>query len=139
MRNLKDEKWLDVVGYEDKYQVSNMGRIKSKRKFYGKRWYDDKIMKTRQSKDGYIRVKLYKNNKQKTFYLHRLVSMAFIGESDLDVNHRDGNKANNKLSNLEYLTRSENHYHAWDNGLKKVTDKMRKSLKINRINIYNLQ
>lgn len=113
------EKWLDVVGYEGLYQVSDLGRIKR----------DGHIKATYIDKGGYITVSLSKKSKQKTLKVHRLVALAFIPNPDgkITVNHIDGNKHNNSVKNLEWSTHSENHKHAYRLGLKIVTDAQRQS------------
>ena len=90
------EIWKDITGYEGLYQVSNLGRIKSKRK----------ILKPI---DGeYLKVGLSKNGLQKTLYIHRLVAETFFGKSKLQVNHKDENKHNNNINNLEFISFKEN-------------------------------
>lgn len=92
------------------YAVSDCGEV------YGK---TNKLLKHDITHDGYHRVTLYKNNKPKHYPIHRLVAEAFIPnpEDKPTINHIDGNKANNSISNLEWSTRSENSQHAFDNGL----------------------
>ncbi len=70
-------------------------------------------------KRGYHQVVVYKNNKNYTRMVHTLVTQTFLGwrPAGLEVNHKDGNKSNNHLSNLEYVTPSENIRHAWATGL----------------------
>lgn len=110
------EIWKDVVGYEGLYQVSNLGRIKAMQK----RGHKSVVMKYSIRKDGYCRILLSKNSEYKALYVHRLVAEAFLTHADneCEVNHIDGNKANNNLSNLEWVTRSDNIKHALKCGLK---------------------
>lgn len=77
------------------------------------------VLKPRISKHGYYYVNIYKNNNRKTVKNHRLVAEAFIPnpENKPEVNHKDGDKLNNKISNLEWVTSSENIYHAVHTGL----------------------
>lgn len=108
-----EEVWKDVVGYEGLYKVSNLGRIKSlpKRKFTPSASFFavERICIPREYKGGYLRVSLSKNKKQKLVFVHRIVAEAFLGvRSDLTVNHKDENKKNNRVDNLEYMTRAEN-------------------------------
>lgn len=109
-----EEYWKDVVGYEDLYLVSNLGRIKTlyKRK-YGS------IINVYINQQGYCFVRLNKNKKRTGLLLHRLVAKAFIPnpENKPQVNHKDGNKQNNKVDNLEWVTSSENMKHSWNNNL----------------------
>lgn len=126
------EIWKDVKGYEGIYSVSNTSKIRSEERIspIGRK-LKGKEMKQRVSNDGYVRMKLYKNSKQSTYYLHRLIMIAFLGDSELDVNHIDGDKTNNSLSNLEYLTRSENHKHAFRMGLRKITESQKDKIRGN--------
>lgn len=90
------EIWKGIKGYEGLYEVSNLGRVKSKRK----------ILKPINGE--YLKVALSKDGVQKTLYIHRLVAQTFIGESKLQVNHKDENKHNNDINNLEFVTHKEN-------------------------------
>lgn len=118
------EIWKDIEGYEGLYQVSNLGRVKSLeryRKNHNKlQKIEEKIKKTRQDKQGYLLVDLYKNNKIKTVRVHRLVAKAFIENIDNKetVNHIDGNKHNNRIDNLEWCTFKEQNKHLYLNELK---------------------
>ena len=108
-----NEIWKDVNGYEGDYQVSSLGRVKSFK--YGK----EKILKPGKGSRGYLTVSLSKNKKGKTIKVHRLVALAFIKnpQGKRTVNHINGVKADNRLSNLEWATDSENIKHAFANGL----------------------
>lgn len=103
------EIWKPVAGYEGIYEVSNMGRVKSRRK----------IISSVDDGKGYLRLHLSKNGITKSFRVHRLVAEAFVPNSDvsLKVNHIDGNKKNNRSDNLEWCTQAENVAHAYSNGL----------------------
>ena len=103
------EIWKDIKDYEGLYQVSNLSRVKSLNYNHtGK----EKILKPGTYKSGYLYVVLYKNNKRKHFSIHRLVAEAFleipedikqyIGTVYLQVNHKDENKQNNNVENLEF-------------------------------------
>lgn len=109
------EYWKDIPNYEGRYQVSNFGRIKS---FVGK----EKILKQRTTKKGYKKVGLCKNKKQKQHRIHRLVAITFLPNNlNLpEVNHIDGDKANNNLSNLEWCSPSHNMKHSFKTGLRKA-------------------
>ncbi|WP_242227195.1 NUMOD4 domain-containing protein [Bacillus cereus group sp. BfR-BA-01315] len=107
------EIWKDIEGYEGYYQVSNTGKIKNKR--------NSRIRKNCLTKYGYLNVQLLISGKDKTFQVHRLVAQAFIPNPNnkTQVNHIDGNKLNNNIDNLEWVTPKENMKHAWDIGLYK--------------------
>jgi len=107
------EIWKDVPEYEGLYRVSNLGRVKSLK------WGKERVLKPKEDRGGYVYVGLYKEGVEKKFSVHRLVMLAFVGESGLQVNHINGLKTDNQLENLEYCTGSENMIHAFKNGLKK--------------------
>jgi len=107
-----EEIWKDVPSYDGLYQASNFGRVRSLK------FDKERILKPAPDKFGYHLVVLCKGGVRKTSKVHRLVMLAFVGESDLDVNHINGIKTDNSLENLEYCTRSENIRHAFDTGLK---------------------
>ncbi len=104
------EIWKDVVGYEKNYQVSNTGLVISK--------LTGKIRKPVLGKRGYFELTLMLNGKMKLVKLHRMIAEAFIPNTDLKpfINHKDSNKQNNKIDNLEWCTNGENIQHAYDNG-----------------------
>ena len=95
------EIWKDIEGYEGKYQVSNKGRVKSLS--YNKTGRED-IMKQRKSTNGYLMANLCKNGKHKHCLIHRLVASAFIHNPEglPEVNHKDEDKTNNNVENLEW-------------------------------------
>lgn len=111
------EVWKDVKGYEGLYQVSNFGRIKSMPKSNRLRTI---IMKPKNRKDGYLTVALFSGNKYNHLYVHRIVAEAFILNEcgGKEINHIDGNKKNNNVCNLEWVTRKQNLEHAVKNGLR---------------------
>jgi DNA-binding XRE family transcriptional regulator len=109
-----EEIWKDVPGYEGRYQVSNLGRVKS---LNYNQTGKERIMKEVGNSSTYLRVGLCKYGKVKTNKIHRLVMLAFVGESDLQVNHKNGIKTDNRLKNLEYCTQLENIRHAINTGL----------------------
>lgn len=112
------EIWKDIYGYKGIYQVSNFGQIKS---FKAKQ---PLILKGRPSQDGYLRVELRKEGKSKAFMIARLVAQHFIPNlyDKPTVNHIDGNKINNHVSNLEWSNRDEQMVHAYKLGLKPRMD-----------------
>lgn len=105
------EKWVPIKGLSN-YEVSDKGRVKNSK--------TGRIMKSNKNSRGYEVICLRHNNTQVTKRVHRLVADNFYdGDHEgFDVNHIDGNKTNNNLSNLEFCTRSENLNHAFKTGLK---------------------
>lgn len=115
------EIWKDVEGYEGSYQVSNLGRVKSLERIvnhsiYGKMYVGERILKTYNcNHDEYIRIDLKSNGIKDKKLVHRLIAESFIPnpENKKTVNHKDGNKKNNNIDNLEWMTHSENHLHSY--------------------------
>jgi len=105
------EDFKPIKGYENKYSISLNGDILNIRK--------NKLLKLTQDSNGYLRVTLTKNKKSILFSHHRLVAENFIPnpKNKPCINHVDGNKTNNSIGNLEWVTYSENHKHAYANGL----------------------
>ena len=115
------EEWIKVIGYED-YMVSNTGKLKRK----------ERILKPDYNK-GYFRYTLCKNNQTKRFLAHRLVAICFIQNPNDKrfVNHIDGDKLNNHVTNLEWCTSSENEIHSY-NRLGKINSQ--RKLNIHEVN-----
>ena len=120
-----EEIWKDIKDYEGRYAVSNLGRIKSyPKKGHG---HNSIILKSKLTKDGYYETALLSKGKGKNQYkyirTHRIVAQAFIPnpENKPEINHKDGNKLNNNVDNLEWVTSSENQLHAYRTGLQKVS------------------
>jgi hypothetical protein len=107
------EVWKDIEGYEGKYKISSYGRVKNKK---------DYIFKERLTFDGYVKVTLLKNGIAKDYRVHRLVAIAFMPNVDFlsktTVNHKDCNKRNNNVDNLEWFDRHEQLKHAYANNRK---------------------
>lgn len=110
----EQEIWKSISGYE-RYAVSSLGRVRNN--------VSGKILNTRKASNGYLRVNVRKGDikyeKPTVLHVHRLVAEAFLPtiEGKNYVNHIDGNKENNRLSNLEWVTSKENTAHAIQNGL----------------------
>lgn len=129
------EEWKDIRGYEGLYQVSNLGRVKSLERWVtyiqtnqhdkiGKEVYQklpSRILTPRKTRFGYLRVQLC----NKDYCIHRLVCSNFIRplRPKEEINHKDGNKQNNRLDNLEIVSRVENQNHAIEHGLNDIAPK----------------
>ena len=101
------EEWRPIEGYEGLYEVSNTGRVRSldmyvKGKSY--RLHKGKVLSPGKNKNGYLKVNLHYNGKRETITVHRLVAQAFIENPDNlpQVNHKDEDKTNNNVDNLEW-------------------------------------
>jgi hypothetical protein len=106
------EEWREIPGYEGFYWASSEGRIRNR---FGK------IRTLSNHRDGYLKISLSVRNAKTTGSVHRLVASAFIPnpENKPQINHKDGNKRNNIISNLEWSTSEENNNHAYETGLNK--------------------
>ena len=124
--DLPNEVWVDVVGYEGFYKVSNIGRIRS----FVRGGRLGCVLKQCTHRQGYKEVRLTINKKGKMFLVHRLVADAFIPNPDNKetVNHKDGDKANNRVENLEWATINENIAHAFRTGLREFPEARRQEL-----------
>lgn len=113
-----DEIWKDIIGYEGKYRISNLGNVFSIRRLGSGGDKTGKLLKLKIDIYGYCYVNLYNSSGRKLHKIHRLVASYFIDNPDNkpQVNHIDFNRQNNKVNNLEWCTISENHKHTWLNG-----------------------
>lgn len=101
---ISNEIWKDIPGWVGLYEVSNLGRVRNRHGL---------ILKPRVQWTGYNTAALSRNGRARQFMVHRLVCAAFIGPRPerYDVNHIDGDRLNNSVENLEYVTRSQNQLH----------------------------
>ena len=116
------EEWRDIKGYEGKYMVSNKGNIKS---LNYRRTGKEKIIKGVPDGHGYLQVKLYKDGKDKKGKIHRLVAQAFLENPNSlpEVNHKNEDKTDNRVENLEWCSRLYNN--TYNGRAKKVGKKLR--------------
>lgn len=153
--SLKDEKWLPIKGYRGFYEVSNLGRVRSKERLVlnhltGRYHPVGMILKQQINKYGYATVTLTiaKENKKARAYVHQLVASAFIGNPLLlhDINHKNENKGDNRVENLEYCDRKHNvnwgttprnkQYSMYKNTEIRFSDVIQYDLKMNEVAKY---
>lgn len=143
------EIWKDLKGYEDYYEISNYGNIKRKARYRydkirkRKNYFNEKIAKSTDNGNGYLMIRLYPD--YKPHYIHRLVAINFIPNTEQkeQVNHKNGNKKDNFINNLEWVTPKENMIHSSKflktkynlSGLEKNREKQKK--KINMLDKNN--
>lgn len=120
------EEWRDVVGYEGKYIISNYGNLARVHKYT-----PTSLKEPSTDEDGYLRAKLHDKNSTKYIGIHKLVAQAFIPnpENKPQVNHINGDKTDNRVNNLEWVTASENNYHKFKVLDPKSYHKRRKAVK----------
>ena len=118
-----NEIWKDIDEFAGLYQVSNLGRVRRIGSYSNQNssWdlKEPKILKERKHSNGYLRIMISKNGNHYDRYIHRLVAKEFCENKNnyKEVNHIDGDKANNTSDNLEWCSRSHNNLHAYKKGL----------------------
>ncbi len=120
MLNFDNEIWKDVKGFENRYQISTYGNVRSIQTNHGKYQEELRTQYIRSATCKYYYVQLWIKDCSHTKAVHRVVAETFIPNLDNKpmVNHKDGNKLNNNVCNLEWVTCSENHLHAFRTGLR---------------------
>src|SRR5665213_1405136 len=109
----EDEIWLPVLGYEGFYEVSDQGNVRSTSRMVKSRYgtlsvyLHGKPMKQRKDTSGYQMMRFRKDGERKMVRVHRVVAETFMGVSDLTIDHVNGDKIDNRLSNLEYVSKKE--------------------------------
>ena len=137
------EIWKNIKDYENYYQCSNYGRIKSlDRTIVDKNGVSylkcGQIIKPRKNKNGYLQVALNKNGKREMKYVHKIIASAFLeNKTGIIVNHIDGNKENNNVTNLEWCSYSENSLHAYQKLKRDISRKGASKQKIKVTDIIN--
>jgi len=131
------ENWKFIKNYENRYMISDLGNIKSLKKLHRN---SDKILKPILQGGGYLAIDLGNGIKIKRFLIHRLVAENFLNNeyNKKQVNHINGIKTDNKLSNLEWVTASENQKHAIKTGLKSSKGEKNSQCKIKTADILNI-
>lgn len=120
---IEEEIWKDVPRFDGMVQASNLGRIKS---FYGYKY--GRILKQSYDNNGYGYYRVHINHHR--YYPYRLIAETFLPnpENKPEINHKDGNKLNNRVDNLEWVTRSENMKHAYKLGLQRPSEKQKQAV-----------
>ncbi|MBU1173702.1 MAG: HNH endonuclease [Proteobacteria bacterium] len=137
--DIKGEEWRAAFGHDDWYDVSNMGRIR--RTAGGGGATIGRVLKQSVTNTGYYRVCLCINTKRSYEAVHRIVLSSFLGAcpDGKQVNHIDGDKSNNRLENLEYVTRSENIRHSFDNGTRSQQGEKNTQSKLTEKHIHEIR
>lgn len=118
------DEWEDIAGYENEYQITRCGRVRSKDKLRERHINSNFFVRGKELKpslrNGYKRIGLMNGNSRKSYSVHRLVYTTFVGpiSTPLQINHKDGNKGNNNIKNLELVTASQNCLHRDENKLR---------------------
>lgn len=140
--DLPGEVWKDIEGYEGRYQVSNMGRVKSLTRKVWNYTKPGRVLKPGAKRNGYLHVALSNGDKiEKHAHVHRLVAKAFIPNPDNlpEVNHKNLNKSDNRVENLEWCTSRYNKAHFRNSPYAKNADKKKARTLVNKSIQYILE
>ena len=136
------EIWKDIQGYEEMYQVSSHGRVRSldrivERKGRGTLFIKGRILTQSDDTHGYMKVNLTKHDKKRTFKVHRLVAIHFLDNpNNLPcVNHKDENKLNNNVDNLEWCTKAYNN--SYGTKAKRQSETRKKLFREGKLKVWN--
>lgn len=142
---MEKEIWKKINNYENYYEISNFGNIRSLDRYVrdanGLRLIKGKILTPKNHTSGYYQIVLSKEGKNKYKYIHRLVAEHFIENYSelLVINHKDGNKINNNLLNLECVTQKQNIHHALKNGFMNISGENHYRAKFNNSEILKIR
>ena len=141
--HFQNETWKPISGFNEAYEVSDLGNIRSIKRTINQfghktnynRVFSGKILKPRTQNSGYLLIWLSKNGISKPYLMHRLIALEFIPNTQnyLCVNHKDGDKLNNQVDNLEWCNHSENLKHAYRVLKQKRNSKPVKCVELNQI------
>lgn len=137
-------KWYDIKGYEGFYKINKNGDVRSLDRITDCGKYKRKekgIIIKQRIRNGYKAVSLNKNGKSKSFNIHRLIAINFIKNENNKpcINHIDGNKLNNEIYNLEWVTHKENNNHAIKLGLSEVVGSKNKNSKLTEKDVIDMR
>ena len=137
--NYENEIWRDIPEYEGLYQASNLGRVKSlPRQNINHNLKNEKILKLHKDKDGYLFIQLHKNKTIKKYFVHRLVWLVFSGPipENMQINHINEVKTDNRLSNLNLMTCKENIN--WGTGIQRGHNTLKNSNRCKPVLQYDM-
>lgn len=138
------EVWKTIPNTNEIYQASSYGQIRSidrfvKHNYGGSKKVSGRILKQGKQRNGYLAVPICILGTEKRRNVHRLIASAFLGESTLQVNHKDGNKTNNRIDNLEYCSSSDNIKHSFKIGLSNINGERHPSAKFTNAQILDIR